>query len=269
MKVVVAGGSGALGGRVCEDLEAHGHAVVVLTRRVRPGRFRQVEWDGRTVGAWSSELDSSAVVNLAGELVDRRPTPANIELLTRSRVEPTQALAAASRSLSQPVPVWIQASTLAIYGDAGNRVLDESAPPASGPPQMAGVARAWEGALEVLGPIAVSFCGPASSWTGTPLPWIGSRVSPVGGSAAESDPAPSGSAGSTSTTGWPSCAAHSTPSPVPTSTAWFTQPVRTRSATPTSWRHSAGLCADRRLHRPPPGRSEPAPSSCGRTRRWA
>jgi uncharacterized protein len=148
VKVVVAGGSGALGRRVCEDLEAQGHEIVVLTRRVRPGRFRQVEWDGRTVGPWSAELDGSAVVNLAGELVDRRPTPANIELLTRSRVEPTQALAAASTSLSQPVPVWIQASTLAIYGDAGDRVLDESAPPASGPPQMAGVARAWEEALE-------------------------------------------------------------------------------------------------------------------------
>jgi hypothetical protein len=84
------------------------------------------------------------VVNLAGELVDRRPTAANIELLTRSRVEPTRALVAASAGLSEPVPVWIQASTLAIYGDAGDQVLDESAPPAEGPPQMAGVARAWE-----------------------------------------------------------------------------------------------------------------------------
>lgn len=148
MKVTVAGGSGALGRRLCQDLAAHGHEVVVLTRRPRPGPFRQVEWDGRSVGPWAAELEGSAVVNLAGELVDRRPTPANVELLTRSRVEPTRALVEASATLSTPVPVWIQASTLAIYGDAGEHVLDESAPPADGPPQMAGVARAWEAAVE-------------------------------------------------------------------------------------------------------------------------
>jgi uncharacterized protein len=148
VKVVVAGGSGALGRRVCEDLHARGHEVVVLTRRVRPSRFRQVEWDGRTVGTWAAELEGSTVVNLAGELVDRRPTAKNVELLTRSRVEPTRALVVASKNLSRPVPVWIQASTLAIYGDAGDVVLEESAPPASGPPQMAGVARAWEESLE-------------------------------------------------------------------------------------------------------------------------
>ncbi len=146
MKVVLAGGSGALGRRLCEDLESAGHEVVVLTRRLRKSRFRQVQWDGRTVGPWSAELQGSAVVNLAGELVDRRPTAANIELLTTSRVEPTRALVEASRTLPEPVPVWIQASTLAIYGDAGDQVLDESAPPAAGPPQMAGVAKAWEAA---------------------------------------------------------------------------------------------------------------------------
>jgi uncharacterized protein (TIGR01777 family) len=148
MKVTVAGGSGALGRRLCQDLAAHGHEIVVLTRRPRPGPFRQVEWDGRSVGPWVAELEGSAVVNLAGELVDRRPTPANVELLTRSRVEPTRALVEASATLSAPVPVWVQASTLAIYGDAGEPVLDESAPLADGPPQMAGVARAWEAAVE-------------------------------------------------------------------------------------------------------------------------
>jgi uncharacterized protein len=147
VKVVIAGGSGALGRRLCGDLVAGGHEVVVLTRRVRPGPFRQVEWDGRTVGAWAAELDGSAVVNLAGELVDRRPTPENLELLTRSRVEPTRALVEASAGLAHPVPVWVQGSTLAIYGDTGDVVLDESSPPGDGPPQMVGVATAWEAAV--------------------------------------------------------------------------------------------------------------------------
>jgi uncharacterized protein (TIGR01777 family) len=144
MKVVLAGGSGALGRRITADLSARGDEVVVLTRSPRPGSVhKQVVWDGATVGPWAAELAGAALVNLAGELVDRRPTAANIDLLTRSRVDPTKALAAAAR-VSQPPVVWVQMSTLAIYGDGGEQILDERAPPAKEPPQMAGVARAWE-----------------------------------------------------------------------------------------------------------------------------
>lgn len=146
MKVVIAGGSGALGRRLCADLTIRGHDVVVLTRRPGSGPYRQVAWDGRTVGPWAAELSGAAVVNLAGELVDRRPTPTNIDLLTRSRVEPTLALRAAAERVERSVPVWLQASTAAIHGDAGERLVDEDTPPAEGPPQMAGVARAWEDA---------------------------------------------------------------------------------------------------------------------------
>ena len=60
-----------------------------------------MQWDGRTAGAWSAELEGSAVVNLAGELVDRRPTAANVDVLTRSRVEPTRALVEASAGLDE------------------------------------------------------------------------------------------------------------------------------------------------------------------------
>lgn len=147
MKVVLAGGSGALGRRIASDLSARGDDVVVLTRRIRPELpYRQAVWDGRTVGAWRDELAGAALINLAGELVDRRPTAHNIALLTTSRVDPTRALAAAAAGLAEPLQVWVQLSTLAIYGDAGEPVLDESAPLADGPPQMAGVAKAWEAA---------------------------------------------------------------------------------------------------------------------------
>ncbi len=147
MKIVLAGGSGSLGRRLAADLASRGHEVVILTRSPQSSSpYRQVAWDGATAGAWAPELEGAAIINLAGALVDRRPTPANVELLTRSRVEPIRALVAAAATLTTPPAVWIQASTLAIYGDAGEAVLDESSPPADGPPQMAGVARAWEAA---------------------------------------------------------------------------------------------------------------------------
>ncbi|MEV0587623.1 TIGR01777 family oxidoreductase [Nonomuraea sp. NPDC050310] len=144
MKFVLAGGTGALGRSLSKDLTAHGHEVVVVSRRPDGrGPYRTIGWDRAGL---AEELGGAVLVNLAGELVDRRPTPANIELLTRSRVEPTRKLAEAAAEA--PPAVWIQLSTLAIYGDAGEAVLTEEAPPAAGPPQMAGVARAWEAAAE-------------------------------------------------------------------------------------------------------------------------
>ncbi|HEX5188866.1 MAG TPA: TIGR01777 family oxidoreductase [Streptosporangiaceae bacterium] len=157
MKVVLAGGSGALGRRIAADLTARGDEVVVLSRspatepadgRQAGGKVRQLHWDGVHAGPWATELAGAVLVNLAGELVDRRPTPANIEVLTRSRVEPTRALRQAVAGLATPPAAWIQMSTLAIYGDAGDAVLDETAATADGPAQMAGVARAWETAAK-------------------------------------------------------------------------------------------------------------------------
>ncbi|HEX3541616.1 MAG TPA: TIGR01777 family oxidoreductase [Acidimicrobiales bacterium] len=149
MKVVIAGGTGWLGQRLADNFHTRGDDVVILTRRRRNEiRHRQVEWDGRTVGQWSAELAGAIVVNLAGELVDRPPSPKNVELLRQSRVEPTRALVqAAARLHHQPV-LWLQMSTLAIYGDAGQRIVDEQSPVADGPPQMPGVARPWEAAVE-------------------------------------------------------------------------------------------------------------------------
>jgi uncharacterized protein (TIGR01777 family) len=147
MKIVLAGGSGALGRRLAGAAAARGDEVVVLTRTVRPDvSHRQVRWDGETVGAWADELADAVLINLAGELVDRRPTPSNIALLTRSRVQPTAALAAAASGASVPPKVWVQLSTVAIYGDADEAMLDEDSPVGDGPPQMCDVARAWEAA---------------------------------------------------------------------------------------------------------------------------
>jgi uncharacterized protein len=145
VKVVLAGGAGSLGRRIAADLTARGDEVVVLSRSPSPGGpGRQIRWDGVTAGPWAAELGGAAVINLAGELVDRRPTAANIDLLTESRVRPTRALRQAAAGLVVPPAAWIQMSTLAIYGDAGDAVIDETAPAADGPPQMAGVAKAWE-----------------------------------------------------------------------------------------------------------------------------
>lgn len=159
MQVVIAGGSGTLGRALSAALTAAGHEVVVLTRSPRPegehperqrGMVRDVRWDARTAGGWAAELagEEVALVNLAGRLVDARPTPATIADLTRSRVEATRALVEASRDLERPLRRWVQASTTAIWSDASEERLDESSPIPIGLPQMTGVAEQWERALD-------------------------------------------------------------------------------------------------------------------------
>lgn len=152
MKIVIAGGSGALGRRLTTDLAGRGHDVVVLTRGAAASgqSGRHVHWDGRTVGAWAQELAGPdvSVINLAGRLVDCRPTASNIAELRRSRVEPTRALVEASRELANPLRHWVQASTTAIWSDAGETHCTEDTPIPVGLPQMTGVAAPWEEAFD-------------------------------------------------------------------------------------------------------------------------
>ncbi|MGK2879380.1 MAG: epimerase [Mycobacterium sp.] len=150
MKIVIAGGTGALGRRIVEDMTARGVDVVVLTRGApSASSARHVQWDGRTVGAWAAELDGpdTAVINLAGQLVDCTPSETNIAELRRSRVEPTRALVEASMLLDHPVRHWIQGSSTAIWSDAGETRCDEATPLPVGLPQMTGVAKPWEEAF--------------------------------------------------------------------------------------------------------------------------
>lgn len=151
MKVVLAGGSGALGRRIGDELAGRGYDVVILARRADSRlSVPQVVWDGETVGDWAGELEGpdTALINLAGKLVDCRPTTRNIAELTRSRVLPTRALVAASRRLTTPLTHWIQASTTAIWSDAGETRCDETTPIPVGLPQMTGVAAPWERAFD-------------------------------------------------------------------------------------------------------------------------
>lgn len=152
-RVVLAGGSGALGTRLAHDLAARGHEPIILTRRIDPASpFRQEVWDGRTQGSWTEVLTDdrpTAVVNLAGKLVDCRPTEANIAELRNSRVDATRALVEAVASRPAPITHWLQSSTTAIWSDAGEQwCVESTAIPVPGLPQMTGVAQPWEESVD-------------------------------------------------------------------------------------------------------------------------
>ena len=145
LRVVLAGGSGFLGQALSAYLASLGYQTLVLSRsaRQRPGF---VNWDGATVGNWAHQLEgAAAIINLTGRSVDCRYTAKHREEIVASRVNSVRALGRAVRQCSEPPPIWIQAASLAIYGDAGGAICHEDAPHGTG--FSVEVCEAWESEL--------------------------------------------------------------------------------------------------------------------------
>ena len=146
---MLAGGSGFLGTALAADLAMAGYEVVNLTRtpRTGAGAVQHLRWDGRTLGPWAEALDgAAAVVNLTGRSVDCRYTAANRREIVESRVHSVEAIGGAIRRCARPPSAWVQTGSLAIYGDAGDRVCDETAP--HGDDFSVDVCERWEAKVE-------------------------------------------------------------------------------------------------------------------------
>jgi uncharacterized protein (TIGR01777 family) len=132
--MVIAGGTGQVGGMLRRALNGAGHEVVVLSRHpdasLEPG-VRHVGWDGRTLGGWVDEVDGAdAVVNLAGRSVSCRYTDTNLRKMMESRVDSARVIGSAIQVTSKPPGTWLQMSTATIYADRsdvpGNPANDEA-----------------------------------------------------------------------------------------------------------------------------------------------
>ncbi|NNE90439.1 MAG: TIGR01777 family protein [Verrucomicrobiales bacterium] len=146
-RIILAGGSGFLGRELAAHLESRGgYEPVILTRNPDgyEGAGRAVFWDGKTLeNELRTEIErAAAIINLAGKNVNCRPSEKNREEILTSRTDSVRVLGEAVRNVNEPPPVWIQASSLAIYGDAGDAICDESARVDEGFP--ANVCTAWE-----------------------------------------------------------------------------------------------------------------------------
>jgi uncharacterized protein len=148
LRLVIPGGSGFIGQALATHFVKRGHDVVVLTRNAgaRTDGVREVTWNGRSAGPWAKELDgAAAIINLTGKSISSRPTEANHREIISSRVDSVRAVADAIAASDVPAPVWVQASAVGIYGDAGDALCDESAP--HGHDFMAEVCVRWEEAF--------------------------------------------------------------------------------------------------------------------------
>jgi uncharacterized protein len=156
MKVIMPGGSGQVGTILARAFHQAGHDVTILSRKPAKAAWRVMEWDGQTLGEWTSALEGvDVVINLAGHSVNCRYNAENRRLIKESRVISTRILGDAIALASCPPRVWLQASTATIYAhryDAPNNeatgVLGGSEPDAPESWRFSiDVATSWESEL--------------------------------------------------------------------------------------------------------------------------
>ena len=136
MRAIVTGGTGLVGRRLLPRLEN----PAVLSRRAADaaaglglGREVVFAWDPQREPAPAEALENvDTVFHLAGESVaEGRWTAAKKARIRDSRVVGTRNLVATLCQEDRPPRVLVSASAVGYYGDRGDEVLDETAPPGS------------------------------------------------------------------------------------------------------------------------------------------
>jgi uncharacterized protein (TIGR01777 family) len=144
--VVVGGASGLIGSALVASLQQRGRQVYRLGRPgAQPGPDT-IAWDPAAGTIDAAALEGvGAVVNLAGKAIGpHRWTEAHRTDVLESRTRSTSLLAKTVAALDDPPSVLVNASASGYYGDRGEEILTEGAPPGTG--FLAGVCQAWEAA---------------------------------------------------------------------------------------------------------------------------
>ena len=125
-RIVIPGGSGAVGQVLARHFHRRGDRVTVLSRRPQKTAWKTNWWDGATFGDWAKEIDGcDVVINLTGRSVDCRYTLENRREIMNSRVDSTRIVGRAIQEAMRPPTVWLNASTATIYRHALDRDMDE------------------------------------------------------------------------------------------------------------------------------------------------
>ncbi|NLF72102.1 MAG: TIGR01777 family protein [Candidatus Anammoximicrobium sp.] len=145
MRALVTGATGFVGRKLLSRLQR----PVVLSRDAAAGvrlgnEVQVVAWDPQREPAPAEAFtDVDVVFHLAGEPVaGGRWTAARKARIRDSRVVGTRNLADTIRRLARKPQVLVSASAIGYYGDRGDEVLDETAPP--GGDFLSEVCVAWE-----------------------------------------------------------------------------------------------------------------------------
>lgn len=149
MNILLTGATGFIGSALAVRLAGDGHGLRALTRNIQatqgrlPAGCEAFAWpEGGAVPPAALE-GIDGVVHLAGENIGAWPWTAERKRRAfASRADGTRALVHAIGHAKSRPRVFVSASAVGFYGDGGERILAEDAPPGRG--FLADVCKAWE-----------------------------------------------------------------------------------------------------------------------------
>jgi len=151
VNITLTGATGFVGRQLVSRLLAAGHAVHILGRALRKGTPSSVRfsvWDAEESDPPEESLfTADAVVNLAGEPVGQRWTPAVKSRILSSRLQGTTRLVRALAGFARRPAVLVSASAIGIYGSRGEEEITESSAPGTG--FLTEVCTQWERAADL------------------------------------------------------------------------------------------------------------------------
>lgn len=145
MRIAITGSAGLVGKRITTELQAAGHQVVKLVRRVR-NNADEFSWNPETEKIDAKAFEGTdAVIHLAGENIAAKRWNSEQKMkIKRSRVDGTRLIASTLATLKNPPRALVSASAIGYYGDRGDEILTEESK--SGDGFLAAVCRDWEDA---------------------------------------------------------------------------------------------------------------------------
>ncbi|QIL75763.1 TIGR01777 family oxidoreductase [Hymenobacter sp. HDW8] len=157
-KVLITGGTGLIGTRLAELLIDAGYEVALLSRQAGASHYHTFRWDPR-----HETLDPAAIryadyiINLAGSSVsDGKWTDERKREILESRLDGTRLLAKELAKGEHHVRAFLSASAIGIYGDSGDKLVNEETPPNTPSDDfLADVSRKWEQAAHEVAALGI------------------------------------------------------------------------------------------------------------------
>lgn len=154
--ILIAGGSGFVGGFLSEALKKAGHEVAHLSRKIRPhAQYPTYEWDvSAGIIDQAAVKQADYVINLAGaSIVGPRWTTKRKQLIIESRTKSAQLLARTFQEIDHAPKAYLAASAIGFYGNRGDELLDEESEVGSG--FLSESCQAWEAATQEIAQLGV------------------------------------------------------------------------------------------------------------------
>lgn len=146
MNILITGATGFIGAELRPFLLKEGHNLVIVTRNPKAHEDesaknqRFMSWDDDLAGAMNT---ADVVINMAGEnIFGQRWTAKVKQQIMQSRIESTRKLVEAMQKAEHKPAVFISFSASGIYGNHGDKILNEQA--AHADDFLASVCKNWE-----------------------------------------------------------------------------------------------------------------------------